>query len=170
MCPGFRDHPPLPRRRSGSIRDRKIDVPGVDRSGRPLKILLVDDAPVNLAVSSRLLGRMGCQVEPATSGDYALALFRDGSAESSYDLILVDMNMPGMNGMDTCRAIREIEADFPEDHPNRNRKVPILILTSFNPGDKLAEFRRAGANDFLYKPIEPEVLREALSKWVPVHA
>ena len=78
MSPGFRDHPPLPRRRSGSIRDRKIDVPGLDRESVPCRILLVDDAPVNLAVCSRLLGRMGCQVDPATTGEYAVAMFRDG--------------------------------------------------------------------------------------------
>ena len=88
MCPGFRDHPPLPRRRSGSIRDRRIDVPGVDSKTRPLRILLVDDAPVNLAVCSRLLGRMGCQVDPATTGDYGLALFREGCPEARYDLVL----------------------------------------------------------------------------------
>lgn len=170
MCPGFRDHPPLPRRRSGSIRDRKIDVPGVDRNGKPLRILLVDDAPVNLAVCSRLLGRMGCEVDPATTGDYAMALFRDGCAEARYDLILMDMNMPGMDGMETSRAIRSVEADLPPEHPYRSRPVPILILTSFNPGDRVSEFHKAGANDFLYKPFEPDVVREALSRWVPVHA
>ncbi|MEN8007003.1 MAG: response regulator [Candidatus Krumholzibacteriota bacterium] len=160
----------MPRRRSGSIRDRKIDVPGVDRDAHPLRILLVDDAPVNLAVGSRLLGRMGCQVDPATTGDYAMALFRDGCPEARYDLVLMDMNMPGMNGMEASRAIRELEAELPPEHPYRIRPVPILIVTSFNPGDRLDEFQRAGANDFLYKPFEPEVLREALSRWVPVHA
>jgi len=160
----------LPRRRSGSVRDRKIDVPGMDRNGSPLRILLVDDAPVNLAVCSRLLGRMGCEVDPATTGNYAMALFRDGCAEARYDLILMDMNMPGMDGMEASREIRRIEADLPPDHPYRNRPVPILILTSYNPGDRISEFQKAGANDFLYKPFEPEVVREALSRWIPIHA
>jgi CheY-like chemotaxis protein len=170
MSPGYRNHPTLPRYRSGSIRDRKIDVPGLDARERPLRILLVDDAPVNLAVCSRLLSRMGCQVDPATTGDYAVVMFRDGCANSRYDLILMDMNMPGMNGMETSRAIRKLEAELPAEHPYRNRPVPILMLTSNNPGDKMKEFHRAGANDFLYKPFEPEVLREVLSKWIPVHA
>ena len=169
MCPGFRDLPPLPRRRSGSIRHRKIDVPGVDPKGRPLTILLVDDEPVILAVCCRLLGRMGCQVDPASTGDYAMALFRDGCPEARYDLILMDMNMPGMNGLEATRAIRRMEADLPPEHPYSNRAVPILILTSVDPGDRLAEFRRAGANDYLNKPFEPEVIREALSRWVPIH-
>ena len=168
MSPGFRDHPLLPRRRSGSIRDRRIDVPGIDPDERSLRILLVDDAPVNLAVCSRLLGRMGCLVEPATTGEFAVAMFRDGSPEARSDLVLLDMNMPGMNGMETSRAIRKLEADLPPEHPYRGRPVPILILTSSNAGDRLEEFRRAGINDFLYKPFQPEVVREALSRWVPV--
>lgn len=170
MSPGFRDHPNLPRRRSGSIRHRKIEVPGQENRDRPYRILLVDDAPVNLAVCSRLLSRMGCQVDPATTGDYAVVMFRDGCPDSRYDLILMDMNMPGMNGLDTSRAIRQIEAELPADHPYRNRGVPILMLTSYNPGDRIEEFRKAGANDFLYKPFEPEVVKEVLSKWIPVHA
>lgn len=169
MSPGFRDHPRLPRRRSGSIRDRKIEIPGLDRKDGPLRILLVDDAPVNLAVCSRLLGRMGCLVEPATSGEYALALFRDACPEARYDLVMIDMNMPGMSGLDVSRAIREMEADLPSEHPYRGRPVPILILTTRNPGDRLEEYRRAGANDFLYKPFQPEVVKEALAKWVPIH-
>jgi len=144
-------------------------MPEMDRNGRPLRILLVDDAPVNLAVCSRLLGRMGCRVEPATSGEYAVAMFRHGCPEARYDLILMDMNMPGMNGMEASRAIRKLEADLPPEHPYRDRPVPILILTSKNPGDKVKDFRRAGANDFLYKPFQPEVVREALAKWIPVH-
>jgi CheY-like chemotaxis protein len=160
----------LPRRRSGSIRHRKIDVPGLDRNGRPLRILLVDDEPVNLAVCSRLLGRMGCEVDPATTGYYALALFRDGCPDARYDLVMLDLNMPGLGGLETSRAIRDCESELPVAHPYRNRPVPILILTSTNPGEGVAEFRRAGANDFLYKPCDPEVVREALARWVPVHA
>ena len=169
MSPGFRDHPLLPRRRSGSIRDRKIDVPGIDPSERPLRVLLVDDEPVNLAVCSRLLGRMGCLVEPAASGEFAVAMFRDGCPEARYDLVLIDMNMPGMNGLETSRAIRQLEADLPPDHPYRGKPVPILILTSSKAEDRLEEFRQAGINDFLYKPFEPDVVREALARWVPLH-
>ena len=170
MSPGFRDLPPLPRRRSGSPRDRKIQVPGLEGKSGRCCILLVDDAPVNLAVCSRLLSRMACQVEPAVTGEFAGAMFRDGIAEARYDMILMDMNMPGMNGMETCRAIRKLEAELPADHPYRSRPVPILILTSENPGGKLKEYRRAGANDFLYKPFQPEVVCQALAKWIPVHA
>jgi|GEM_PF-5251033 len=174
MSSGFRDHPilppVLPRRRSGSIRDRKIDVPGLDGRETPFRVLLVDDAPVNLAVCSRLLGRMGCEVDPATSGEYALAMFREGLSEARYDLVMLDMNMPGMNGLDASRALRKLEKSLPPEHVYRERPVPILILTSYHPGEKVKEFRRAGANDFLYKPFDPEVVKEVLSKYIPIHA
>ncbi len=170
MSPGFRDLPPLPRRRSGSSRDRKIEVPGREGVDSPCRILLVDDAPVNLAVCSRMLSRMSCRVEPAVTGEFAVAMFRDGIAEARYDLILMDMNMPGMNGMETCRAIRKLEAELPADHPYRSKPVPILILTSKNPEDRIKDYRRAGANDFLAKPFQPDVVCEALAKWIPVHA
>ena len=142
----------------------------MDQADRPLRILLVDDAPVNLAVCSRMLGRMGCVVEPATSGEYAVAMFRDGCPEARYDLILLDMNMPGMNGLDTSRAIRKLEAELPAEHQYHSKPIPILILISYNPGKRLQEFRKAGINDFLYKPFQPEVVCEALSQWIPVHA
>jgi CheY-like chemotaxis protein len=158
----------LPRFRSGSPRDRKIEVPGLEGKDGCCRILLVDDAPVNLAVCSRLLGRMACKVEPAVTGDFALAMFRDGLAEARYDMILMDMNMPGKDGLETCRAIRKLEAELPAEHPYRSRPVPILILTSKNPGDKVKEYRKAGANDFLYKPFQPDVVGEALARWIPV--
>jgi CheY-like chemotaxis protein len=142
----------------------------MDRAEGPLRILLVDDAPVNLAVCSRLLGRMGCLVEPATSGEYAVAMFRGGCLETRYDLVLMDMNMPGMNGLETSRAIRKVEADLPGEHPYRHRPVPILALISYDPGDGLKEFQKAGINGYLLKPFQPEVVCEALAKWVPIHA
>lgn len=169
MSPGFRDLPPLPRRRSGSPRDRKIDVPGLEGKESRCRILLVDDEPVNLAVCSRLLARMDCRVEPAATGEFAVAMFRDGLGEARYDMILMDMNMPGMNGMETCRTIRKLEAELPVEHPYRSKPIPILILTSKTPGNKIEEYRQAGANDFLYKPFQPDVVCEALTRWIPVH-
>lgn len=170
MSPGFRELPPLPRRRSGSIRDRKIDMPGVDPTDRPLRILLVDDAPVNLAVCCRMLGRMGCEVEPATSGEYALAMFRDGCPEARYDMVLLDMNMPGMTGLETSRTIRKLEAELPDEHPYHSKPIPVLVMLSYDPGDKLEEFRREGINDVLRKPFQPAEVCEVLSRWIPVHA
>ena len=168
MSPGFRDYPRLRRRRSGSIRDRRIGIPGLEEHEGPFRVLLVDDAPVNLAVCSRMLGRMGCEVEPATTGEYALAMFRDGCPEVRYDLVLMDLNMPGMNGVEASREIRRIEADLPPAHAYRERRVPILLMTSYMPGDEMEEYREAGVSDFICKPFQPEGVQETLSRWIPL--
>ena len=68
------------------------------------------------------------------------------------------------------RAIRKLEAELPVEHPYHSKPIPILVLISYNPGNRLKEFRKAGINDFLYKPFQPEVVCKALSKWIPVHA
>lgn len=137
---------------------------------RRLRILLVDDAPVNLAAFCRFLDRMGCSVDPVSTGEYAVTMFEEGCVDSRYDLIMIDLNMPGFDGLETTRRIRAIEARLPEDHPYRRRPVPILALTSQNPGDRLEACRKAGMNDYMYKPFDCDVLKEALARWVPVPA
>ena len=159
---------PLVQRLIGTARDRMGFLSDRREPERTLRILLVDDAPVNLAAFCRFLGRMGCQVDPASSGEYAVSMFTDACEEMRYDLILIDLNMPGLNGLETTRRIRSVEAGLPESHAYRRRPVPILALTSRNPGDRLEECRKAGMNDFMYKPFQPDALREALARWVPV--
>jgi CheY-like chemotaxis protein len=161
---------PLAQRLIGSARERIGFLNDRRSSDRPLRILLVDDAPVNLAAFCRFLGRMGCEVDPVSSGEYAVAFFTEGCDDARYDLVLMDLNMPGLDGLDTTRRIRSVEAGLPESHPYRERPVPILALTTKNPGKRLDDCRKAGMNDFMYKPFEPEVLREALARWVPVPA
>lgn len=165
--PGTR---PLAKRLIGTARERIGFLNDRRNPDRPLRILLVDDAPVNLAAFCRTLGRVGCQVDPVSSGEYAVALFSEGCDEARYDLVFMDLNMPGLDGLDTTRRIRAVEAGLPESHPYRDRPVPILALTSKNLGKRLEECRKAGMNDFMYKPFQPEVLREALARWVPVPA
>jgi CheY-like chemotaxis protein len=134
---------------------------------RSLRILLVDDAPVNLAAICRSLDRLGCAVDPVSSGEYAVAMFEQGCDERRYDLVLIDLNMPGLDGCETARRIRAIEKTRPADHACRRNPVPILALTSHNPGDRLGACRKAGMNDFMYKPLQGETFREALARWVP---
>jgi len=151
----------------GSARDRAESLRKDRKPVRRRRILLVDDAPVNLAAFSRFLDRMECSVDPVSSGEYAVAMFEDGCGEARYDLILIDLHMPGLDGLETARRIRAIEARLPESHPYRRNPVPILALTRYNPGDRMAACRKAGMNDYLYKPLQEEVLREALARWVP---
>lgn len=115
-----------------------------------LRILLVEDNPVNALLARTLLRRQGCAVETAGSGQEAV----DALARARYDLVLMDMRMPGMDGATATRAIRA-----------RGDDTPIVALTA----NAFAEDRRAcleaGMNDHLPKPIDAEALRAALARW-----
>lgn len=150
---------------------RRVEDHLADRDEtRCFRILLVDDDPVNLAAFCRCLDRLGCTVEPASTGEFAVALYEQGCAEEPFDMILIDLNMPGLDGCETARRIRAAEKALPETHACRIQPVPILALTRFNPEKRFAACRRAGMNDFMYKPLNQETFREALARWVPVPA
>lgn len=115
-----------------------------------LRVLLAEDNPVNALLAKTLLRREGCAVETAASGDEAVA----SMARSRYDLVLMDMRMPGMDGLAATRAVRA-----------KGDETPIVALTA----NAFAEDRRAcleaGMNDHLAKPIDVELLRSALARW-----
>jgi CheY-like chemotaxis protein len=115
-----------------------------------LRILLVEDNPVGALLAKTLLRREGCTVETAASGEEAVAALK----RARYDLVFMDMRMPGMDGPSAARAIRAGKDD-----------TPIVALTA----NAFAEDRKlcleAGMNDHLVKPLEPEALRAALACW-----
>src|SRR5690606_36932080 len=112
--------------------------------------LLVEDNPVGALLAKSLLRREGCVVETAASGEEALEALK----RARYDIVFMDMRMPGMVGPSTARAIR-----------GRGDDTPIVALTA----NAFAEDRKtcidAGMDDHLAKPLELEVLRAALTRW-----
>ena len=114
--------------------------------GRRERVLIVDDLPANLGVLLTCLDEAGYEVLVATGGDKALARLD----QMQPDLILLDVNMPGLDGYETCRRLK---AD------PRWRDVPVLFLTAHDdPVNKLEGFA-AGAVDYIAKPLHPgEVL------------
>src|SRR6185436_5361946 len=123
---------------------------GEAREGRgtPPDILVVDDDPGNLAAIEVALGELGRNLVKAGSGEEALRHL----LAQDFALILLDVNMPGMDGFETARAIRA--------RP-RSRHVPIIFVTAYNREDTDIILRgySLGAVDFMFKPIVPEVLR-----------
>jgi signal transduction histidine kinase len=118
-----------------------------------VKILLVDDREANLTTLESILDDLGQELVKATSGREALRhLLRDDFA-----VILLDVKMPDMDGFETAALIRERE---------RSRHTPILFLTAHQDEEHLFRGYYAGAVDFLYKPISPEVLRSKVSVFV----
>jgi signal transduction histidine kinase len=118
-----------------------------------VKILLVDDRPANLLALESILEDLGQELVKAASGKEALRhLLNDDFA-----VILLDVKMPEMDGFETATLIRERE---------RSRHTPILFVTAHKDDEHLFRGYYAGAVDFLYKPINPEVLRSKVSVFV----
>jgi len=117
------------------------------------RILLAEDEPISQEVSRELLEEVGLVVDLAEDGARAVALAR----LASYDLILMDMQMPKMNGIEATQAIR---AD------SSNMDTPILAMTANAFHEDRLACLAAGMNDHISKPVVPEVLFETLLKWL----
>ena len=115
------------------------------------RVLLAEDNPINALLARTLLEREGCQVDRAMSGEEALAALASGV----YDLILMDLRMPGLGGMEAARALRQ-----------RGVTTPVVALTADAFEDDRRACLAAGMNDFLVKPLTPDALRAVLSRWV----
>jgi len=114
------------------------------------RVLLVEDNPVGALLAATLLRREGCTVETAANGDEAVAAM----ARARYDLVFMDMRMPGMDGPAAARAIRA-----------RGDRTPIVALTANAFAEDRKACLEAGMNDHLVKPLELEALRAALARW-----
>ena len=122
------------------------------------QILLAEDHPINAEIAIEILSMKGMKVEHAKDGVEAVRLFEQ-SAPGHFDLILMDMRMPNMGGVEATKTIRA------SSHPDAS-KIPIIALTanSFQEDKDMA--KEAGMNDFLSKPLEIDLLYTVLQKWV----
>jgi CheY-like chemotaxis protein len=114
------------------------------------RVLLVEDNPINALLAKALLNREGCEVEHAVGGEEALAACEVGR----FNLILMDMRMPGLSGEETARRLRA-----------SGLKTPIVALTANAFEDDRHACLAAGMDDFLVKPLSPDALRAALARW-----
>jgi two-component system, cell cycle response regulator len=123
----------------------RFGTPPLDKSAE-WRVLLVDDEPTQRLITARLLKRAGFQVDTAENGREALARI----AEFSYPLLITDWEMPEMDGVALCRAVRSANLDG---------YVYTILLTSRDAIEHLVMGLQAGADDYLTKPVlEPELL------------
>ncbi len=121
---------------------------------REATILLVEDNEINQEVAKELLETTGLTVELANHGAEALNMVKN----RRYDLILMDMHMPIMDGLEATRLVRQL--------PNC-QTLPIIAMTANAFQEDRQECLNAGMNDFLAKPVDPDMLFAMLSRWLP---
>ena len=119
-------------------------------------ILVVEDNDMNTQLVEFLLEEGGYGIVKATSGEEALALTRDASLAPP-DLILMDIHLPGMDGLSVVRAMKE------ED---RTRRIPILALTAHAMRGDRDRFLEAGCDGYISKPIDVKTFIESIGKYL----
>jgi signal transduction histidine kinase/CheY-like chemotaxis protein/HPt (histidine-containing phosphotransfer) domain-containing protein len=124
-----------------------------------LKILLAEDNELNQIVAKESLSRLGLEVEVVDDGSAALAaVSRD--LDESFAAILMDMHMPGLDGLEATRQLRRMEVGV---------DIPVIGLTAAALAEDRANCIEAGMDDHLTKPLNPEQVIRALLKWVAPH-
>ncbi len=118
------------------------------------RILVAEDNETNQQVASIMLQRLGCQVQVVGNGLEALAALES----SDYDLVLMDVQMPELDGLEVTRQLR--------NQGTRNAQVPVIALTAHAMHGFRQVCLEAGMDDYLCKPIQPDLLAQCLERWL----
>jgi PAS domain S-box-containing protein len=123
----------------------------------PGRILLAEDNITNQQVALAILQKFGCAADAVANGKEALASLRN----ISYDLVLMDCQMPEMNGYEAAACIRDPRSGV------RNPQVPIIAVTAHAMQGDREKCLAVGMNDYIAKPVQPSTLAAILDKWLP---
>ncbi|MDR1058641.1 MAG: response regulator [Treponema sp.] len=140
----------------GTLRGYNENNPGVNFTAPEARILIVDDIKTNLDVAEGLLTPYAMRVDSCLSGEEAVGLVQ----KNIYDLVLMDHMMPGMDGIETAKAVRALEGEY-------FQKLPIVVLTANAITGMRDMFLEMGFNDYISKPIEIVKLDEIIARWIP---
>ena len=141
---------PAARRTRAAAPDPRVPLAGGER---PL-LLVVEDNPVNQLVALGILETLGYAADTADDGVEAVELWRNGA----YAAVLMDVQMPRMDGYAATRTIRDLEAD--------GRRIPVLAMTAAAVEGEREKCLAAGMDDFLTKPVNPDALGAMLRRWL----
>ena len=121
----------------------------------PRKILVVEDNDMNMQLVEFLLEEGGFDIVKATSGEEALAITQDGN--SAPDLILMDIHLPGLDGLSVVRAMKS---------DTRTQRVPILALTAHAMRGDKDRFLEAGCDGYISKPIDVKTFISSIEQYL----
>lgn len=124
-----------------------------------LRILVVDDDPINRHILFLMLGNLGFSADLAGNGEDALHLLK----QHHYSLVFMDHQMPGMDGCTTTRLLRDPATAI------KNPALPVIALTALSLNESKQECLHAGMNDFMLKPITSQKLSDTLNIWLQKH-
>jgi signal transduction histidine kinase/DNA-binding response OmpR family regulator/HPt (histidine-containing phosphotransfer) domain-containing protein len=134
-----------------------------EAGARTARILLVEDYRANQLVAAKHLQGAGYEVDLAENGKEAV----DAFAAQAYDLILMDVQMPIMDGYEATRAIRDVEQARRDAGEAGCTAVPIVALTAHAVKEYVDQCLESGMNDFVTKPLRKATLVTAVEKWIP---
>jgi signal transduction histidine kinase/CheY-like chemotaxis protein len=141
--------------------DEKLAMTAESAARRPLqlnsKILLVEDNPINQMVAQKMLEKVGLKAKLANNGVEALQCLREGS----FDLVLMDCQMPEMDGFDATREIRKLEIKAFNQRP-----LPVIAMTANVMSGDRERCLEVGMDDYIGKPVQREQLEIILQKWL----
>ena len=141
---GKADRPEIKRVEPADPHSRNVDCPAKSK----LHVLVVDDSRVNVLVARTFLEKLGCEVTEVENGQEAVAAM----GTNPYDLVLMDIQMPVMDGLEATRQIRKLEAG------NTKRRVPIVGVTAYTEKETQEKCLAAGMDDHLPKPLDSKRL------------
>jgi CheY-like chemotaxis protein/HPt (histidine-containing phosphotransfer) domain-containing protein len=134
-------------------------APEAVRTGirRGARILLAEDNITNQQVATGILNKFGLKTDTVANGQEALVALRD----MPYDLVLMDVQMPVMDGLEATRQIRNPQSAL------RNHQIPVIAMTAHAMAGDRDLCLQAGMNDYVSKPVDPQSLAKVLAKWLP---
>ncbi len=141
---------------NGGGAERTEPAPAAQSPARPARILVVEDNPVNQHLALKLLERLGYQAEAVANGVEALGALE----QRAYDLVVMDCQMPEMDGYEATRRIRDPGSGV------RDHDIPIVAMTAnVMQGDR-EKVLAAGMNDYIPKPVDIRLLAETVERWL----
>ena len=120
-----------------------------------IHMLIAEDNDINRFIIEKMIKKLGVQMTFAANGMDTIRMF----TASKFDMVLMDIEMPGMNGHETASSIR---------NELKNASVPIIAMSAHSSLDEKEKCIRSGMNDYIYKPFEEATLHQMIAKWNPI--